>query len=84
MRSLIAFPLLATDWRLKKHIEGGVHAIRITWGTDWACMGKCSCDERLVRQLHPSVKVKRGSEAGDCGSRGKGMAQGRLNSRWRR
>jgi hypothetical protein len=47
MRSLIAFPLLATNWRLKKHIEGGVHAIRITWGTDWACMVKCACDERF-------------------------------------
>jgi hypothetical protein len=41
-----SFLLLATDRRLKECVEDGMHAVRIAWGTGWACMGKGACDER--------------------------------------
>jgi len=40
-----SFLLLATDRCLKERVEDGMHAVRITWGTGWACMRKGACDE---------------------------------------
>jgi len=41
-----SFLLLTTDRCLKERVEDGMHAVRITWGTGWACMRKGACDER--------------------------------------
>jgi hypothetical protein len=43
-----SFLLLATDRCLKERVEDGMHAVRITWGTGWAGMGKGVCDERYA------------------------------------
>jgi hypothetical protein len=47
-----SFLLLATDRRLKERVEDGMHAVRITRGTGWACMGKRACDKRDATVKH--------------------------------
>ena len=32
--------LLAADRGLKERVEDGMHVVRITWGTGWACIGR--------------------------------------------
>ena len=62
----------------KKNIEGGVHVIRITLGTSWACMGKSACDERDGAAASSECEGQERKWGRRWWSRGRRMAIGTL------